>query len=380
MNDLVCQRCRNSYSLDAPVWRCECGGLLDIRLVPRFDRGRIDSRSPTLWRYREALPISDATSVVTLGEGYTPLIPVEVGGRSVLVKQDQLFPTGSYKDRGAAVLISKAAEIGITHVVEDSSGNAGCAIAAYCARAGIACDIYVPEDTSDAKLAQIRYYGAELHRIPGPREATARAALEAAEETYYASHSWNPFFFHGTKTFAFEVCEQLGWQAPDSVVVPVGNGTLLLGCAIGFAELRDAGVIRTVPKLIGVQSSGCAPLAAAYEAGSDQAQPIQTTPTLAEGIAIAEPARGADILAAVRESGGHFICVAEAEIADALRSMGRQGLYIEPTAAAAIAGVKAHCASAPVDETIVTVFTGTGLKSTEKMLKLMTAPQRTVRL
>jgi len=371
LNDLICQQCQNTYPLSAPVWRCECGGLLDIRFKARFDRERISAREPTLWRYREALPISSDACITTFGEGYTPLIPVTVAGRSILVKQDQLFPTGSYKDRGAAMLISKAAEIGITHVVEDSSGNAGCAIAAYCARAGISCDIYVPEDTSDAKLAQIRHYGAELHRIPGPREATARAALEAAETTYYASHSWNPFFFHGTKTFAFEVCEQLGWQAPDSVVVPVGNGTLLLGCAIGFGELRAAGVIEAVPKLIGVQSSGCAPLAAAHSAGSSQAQPIQTTPTLAEGIAIAEPARGADILTAIRDSGGHFVCVEEDEIADALRSMGRQGLYVEPTAAATIAGVQTYCASAPVEEKIVTVCTGTGLKSTEKMLKLL---------
>lgn len=269
------------------------------------------------------------------------------------------------------MLVSKAAEIGVQHVVEDSSGNAGCAIAAYCARAGIACDIYVPEATSEAKLAQIRFYGARLHRIPGPREETARAALAAAEETYYASHSWNPFFFHGTKTFAFETCEQLGWRVPDTVVLPVGNGTLLLGCAIGFSELRVAGVIDALPKLVGVQAAACAPLAAAFDAGSNHPQAISPTTTLAEGIAIAEPVRGPDILAAVRETGGGFVRVEEDEIAEALRTVGRLGLYIEPTAAATVAGVRAYCATAPAGERIVTALTGTGLKSTGKMLKLM---------
>ena len=370
MNDLICQQCQSAFPLNAPVWRCDCGGLLDIRLAPRFDRERISARPPTLWRYREALPIADDGCIASFGEGYTPLVEVEVAGRTVLAKQDHLFPTGSYKDRGAAMLVSKAAEIGVEHVVEDSSGNAGCAIAAYCARAGIACDIYVPEATSEAKLAQIRFYGARLHRIPGPREETARAALAAAETTYYASHSWNPFFFHGTKTFAFETCEQLGWQAPDTVVLPVGNGTLLLGCAIGFRELHEAGLIDTLPKLVGVQTAACAPLAAAFDAGSDQPQPVRPEATLAEGIAIAEPVRGPDILAAVRETAGCFIRVREDEVADAVRAVGRLGFYIEPTAAATVAGVKTYCADAPADERIVTAFTGSGLKSTAKMLKL----------
>lgn len=371
MNGLVCQQCRSAFPLDAPIWRCECGGLLDIRFTARFDRARISGRPPTLWRYRGALPIGSEACTVSFGEGYTPLVEIAIGERTVLAKQDYLFPTGSYKDRGAAILVSKIAEMGIRHVVEDSSGNAGCAIAAYCARAGIACDIYVPEETADAKLAQIRFYGARLHPIPGPREQTARAALAAAAGTYYASHSWNPFFLHGTKTFAFETCEQLGWCAPDSVVLPVGNGTLLLGCAIGFRELREAGIIDTLPKLVGVQAAACAPLAAAFDAGNARPQGVRPKPTLAEGIAIAEPVRGPDILSAVRETGGCFVRVEEDEIADALRTIGQLGLYIEPTAAATVAGVRAYCAIAPTDERVVTTFTGSGLKSTGKLLKLI---------
>jgi threonine synthase len=370
MDGLICQRCDAAYPLKSPRWRCDCGGLLDIRFTPRLEPDVIQSRPPDLWRYRDALPLADHRACVSLGEGYTPLIRVTVSGRAIWIKQDHLFPTGSYKDRGAAVLISKARELGVERVVEDSSGNAGCAIAAYCARAGIACDIYVPAETSSNKLAQIAAYGARLHRVPGDREATARAAWEAAQTIYYASHSWNPFFFQGTKTFAYEVCEQLGWRAPDAVVLPVGNGTLLLGAYLGFDELRSAGIIERVPKLVAVQARACAPLWAMFVQGLAQVPPIQKGHTLAEGIAIAEPVRGMQIVAAVCRSGGHFVAVEEGQIVEALRAMGRQGYYIEPTAAATIAGLELYLQSAPQGELIVSVFTGHGLKATDKLITL----------
>ncbi|HEX9014242.1 MAG TPA: pyridoxal-phosphate dependent enzyme, partial [Anaerolineaceae bacterium] len=195
MDALICRSCQKSYSLDEPRWRCSCGGLLDIRFTPRLDIKALSARKPDLWRYREAIPLPADAPVISLGEGFTPLLPLEVDGRPVWIKQDYLFPTGSYKDRGAAVLISKAAQLGVRTVVEDSSGNAGSAVAAYCARAGIGCTIYVPEHTSAAKLAQILWYGARLVRVPGSREDTAWAVMSAAETTFYASHSWNPFFF-----------------------------------------------------------------------------------------------------------------------------------------------------------------------------------------
>ena len=370
MDQLICRDCKKIYGLDTPIWKCTCGGLLDIEFTAVFDLERIRSRPPTLWRYREALPLARDENQITLGEGFTPLVPVDFGGRKVLVKQDQLFPTGSYKDRGAAVLISKVKELGIRQVVEDSSGNAGCAVAAYCAAGGISCQIYVPESTALGKLAQIQLYGADLRRIPGSREDTAQAVMAAAQNMYYASHSWNPFFFHGTKTWAFEVAEQLGWQAPDTVILPVGNGTLLLGAAIGFNELRQAGLIDSMPKLIGVQAGGCAPLALAVKQGLDYVPEIEKHDTLAEGIAIAAPVRGMQIIQAVQASGGALLTVSEEEIVESLRSVSRQGYYIEPTSAAVTAGVTQYLRQAPRDERIVTVFTGHGLKATEKMMKL----------
>jgi threonine synthase len=360
---LRCRACARRHPLDDIRWRCDCGGLLDIAWEPALDPDAIVTRQPSLWRYRDALPLIEACAPVTLGEGFTPLLPMTFDSQTVWVKQDHLFPTGSYKDRGASVLVSQVRGLGVERVVEDSSGNAGSAIAAYCAHAGIQCTIYVPESTSPAKLEQIQAYGAKLVRVPGSREDTARAVWEAAQTAYYASHSWNPFFFHGTKTFAYEVVEQLNWRAPDSVVLPVGNGTLLLGAAIGFEELRRAGIIRHRPRLVGVQAAACAPLCRAYHAQAYEVPAATRGQTMAEGIAIAEPVRGEQILQAVRQSGGTMIAVEEDAIDAALHDLWRQGFYVEPTAAATIAGLRQYLRDLDRDESIVSVLTGHGLKA-----------------
>ena len=324
-------------------------------------------RRPGLWRYREAIPIQKDGSILSMGEGFTPLEEVEFNGRSALLKIDYLFPTGSYKDRGAAVLISKAKELGIKKVVEDSSGNAGSAIAAYCARAGIECGIYAPRSISSGKLVQIQTYGANLKKIEGSREKTARMTMEAAKKNYYASHCWNPYFLHGTKTFAFEIWEQMGWKSPDTLVLPIGHGTLLLGAYIGFKELKEAKRVKRIPKLVGIQSASCAPLYQAFKKGLREAQSIEKRETLAEGIAIANPVRGRQVLEAIRETGGEILTVTEKEIGIALREMGRRGHFIEPTSAATIAGLKKYLRGTRSKETVVSSLTGTGLKAVEKI-------------
>jgi threonine synthase len=319
-----------------------------------------------LWRYREAIPIARDGSILSMGEGFTPLESMEWNGHRVLVKIDYLFPTGSYKDRGATVLISKVKELGIKKVVEDSSGNAGSAIAAYCARAGIGCDIYVPEATSAGKLVQIQAYGATLKRIEGSREKTAEVTMEAASKIYYASHCWNPFFLHGTKTFAFEIWEQMGWKAPHVIVLPVGHGTLLLGTYIGFKELKEAGMVKRIPRLVAVQSASCAPLDQAFKKGWKETKPIEKRKTMAEGIAIAEPVRGRQILEAIRETDGEVLTVSEKEIGGAMGEMGIKGHFIEPTSAATIAGLKIYLKHIK-KEVIVSTLTGMGLKAAGKM-------------
>lgn len=370
MARLYCSLCNRQYPLDSKQWRCACGGLLDIESETTFQKEDIQRGPNSLWRYREAIPVEQDANIVTQGEGFTPLTEYELGGERVLVKQDHLSPSGSYKDRGAAVLISKAKELGIREVVEDSSGNAGCAIAAWCARAGIRCRIFIPANTSPGKITQIAMYGAEPVLTPGSREETARAVLRAAETAYYASHSYNPFFLQGTKTWAFEVWEQLGWRAPDTVILPAGNGTLLLGAYLGFQELLKDNQIGKMPRIIAVQAEACAPLAKAFFEGLDHVPAIEKRDTFAEGIAIAEPVRGMQIIQAVRSTSGSFITVSDRQIELSLGEAARQGAYIEPTAAAATAAAAIYARQKKASELVVTVFTGHGLKSTEKLQKM----------
>jgi threonine synthase len=370
VNRLICISCRKEYGTKEHRWRCDCGYPLDLDWEPAFPLEKLKQREPTLWRYREAIPLDPEAEIVSFAEGFTPLIEVEIAGKPILVKQEQLFGSGSFKDRGAAVLVSNVKSLGIRGVVADSSGNAGASIAAYCAAAGIACRIFVPARTSPGKVAQIRRYGAQLTEVPGTREDTAAAVLEAAHTAYYASHYWNPFFFHGTKTFAFEVCEQLGWKPPDTLILPVGNGSLILGAYTGFRELHRAGIIAGIPRLIGVQAEQCAPLYHAFKSNPDTAPPGKTQKTAAEGIAVAAPLRGTQIIAAVRQTHGDFITVSEEEIKYSLQEMGRRGHYIEPTSAAATAGIDKYLRGSSGKiarhEVIVSAFTGHGLKAGNK--------------
>ncbi len=364
MKHFVCRSCNTQYPANDLRWKCDCGGLLDLICPTAFSPGTMANRPKTLWRYREALPIDSSDSLVSFDEGYTPLSAIEIDKKPLLVKQEHLFPTGSYKDRGATLLISQARALGVDRVVEDSSGNAGAAIAAYAARAGMACDIYVPESTSPAKLAQIQLYGATLHRIPGSREDTAQAVQQAAQKHFYASHVWNPYFFHGTKTFAYEIWEQLGYRAPDALLIPTGNGTLLIGAYIGFCDLKQHGLIDKLPRLVAVQAQRCCPIAFQW----DSTFHAEQGDTMAEGIAITKPARAEHMLEAIRNSQGSVITVSDEETIVALKQMAKMGFYIEPTSATAIAAHKKYAGQK--GETIVAPLTGHGLKSTEKLFKI----------
>jgi threonine synthase len=363
-----CSTCKRFYPLQPERWRCDCGSFLDLEFESRFPIQKILKRNPTLWRYREAIPIRHDASILSMGEGFTPLEEIEFNGNRIRLKVDYLFPTGSYKDRGATVLISKMKEWKVQKVVEDSSGNAGSAIAAYSAKAGIRCEIYVPQYISPGKLVQILAYGATLKKVEGSRERTAVKAMKAASKIPYASHCWNPFFLHGTKTFAFEVWEQMDWKAPDTLVLPIGHGTLFLGAHLGFKELKKAGMIKTIPKMVGVQSAACPPLYQAFKEDRREPRPIEKKETMAEGIAIAEPVRGRQILEVIGETGGEIVAVTEREIGLALREMGQRGHFIEPTSAATIAGLRKYLGKKRGRETVVSTLTGTGLKSVGKML------------
>jgi len=334
----VTATCTVCSSPAAGGWRCACGGPYDLPDVPAIPLRQLAARSDDragLWRYAATIPVSpQVAAALSIGEGQTPLIDAGDELPGVKIKLEFLFPTLSFKDRGAVVLVASALERRARRLVADSSGNAGSAIAAYATRAGLECRVFVPESTSARKQAQIRAYGAVVETIAGDRTATTEAAIGAARATgaTYASHIYDPMFLQGTKTYAFELWEQLG-GVPDALVLPAGNGTLLLGAARGFRELRAGGLTDRVPAMIAVQSERCAPLAAAWAAGADQPLVVPARETAAEGIAIPRPPRGRQVLAAVRESGGCVVSVAEDAIEPARHHLGRRGLFVEPTAA-----------------------------------------------
>lgn len=372
--EYLCDRCGKTYPIDAILYRCDCGQPLELRNSGvSFPINKISQRDNTLWRYREAIPIDCDTSVVSFGEGMTPLVALNQSPYNHYLKLDFVFPTGSYKDRGASVLLSKIRELGVGKIVEDSSGNAGAAIAAYSARAGIDCTIHCPASTSIGKLSQIALYGAKLKLIEGNRLATTKAALQAARTIFYASHNWNPFFLEGTKTVAFEIVEQLGWKAPNQVICPVGFGSIYLGLYIGFRELYDQKIISRLPSLLGVQSAACHPIYKAYVENKDQIERFpQIQETLAEGITSELPIRIQRILKAISETNGAFTIVDDEEIIDGIKVLAAEGILVEPTSAVVVAAFKKFVESGIISERDLTVsiLTGTGLKAIDKLMYL----------
>ena len=310
-----------------------------------------------------------------MGEGMTPLIEHAWRGGRAHFKLEWFAPTGSFKDRGASVMISTLRQQGIDKVLEDSSGNGGAAIAAYAAAGAMRSKILVPAYTQPGKIVQMRAYGAEVELIPGKRQDTADAAERQAESIFYASHNWQAFFLQGTKTLAYELWEDLGFRAPDNVIIPTGAGSNVLGCDIGFGELLRRGEIERLPRLFAVQPTNCAPIHASFMAGADDFMPVETRPTIAEGTSIAKPVRTREVLAAIRRSGGATVAVTEDEIIAAMTDLARVGAYAEPTSASAAAALSnlLRDGAISVEGTTVVVLTGSGLKATERIGELLDA-------
>lgn len=353
-----CTNCGRPQPLTFTGWKCPvCGGLLGLGPPAPFDPAQVDAGAPGIWRYRHTFPLPAEIAPVSLGEGNTPLVPVTLDGRTVFFKHEGQNPTGSFKDRGMAVMFAGLRAAGVTAAIEDSSGNAGAAFAGYAARAGIAARVFVPAAAAGPKRRQIEAYGAELTAVAGARAAAAEAARAEAERgAVYASHVYNPLGLAGNATCAYEIVAQLG-HAPAQVLLPVGHGTLLLGLHRGFQALRAAGVIAALPRLIGVQAMPCAPLWAFARYGREGLGWVTEGDTVAEGIRVLQPMRGDFVLNAVRESNGAILAVEEAHILPGRAALARLGLYVEPTC-----GVVWE-ALAQVPGEVVVVVTGHGLKS-----------------
>jgi len=365
MIDYLCTSCSARHPLTLERFRCDCGAPLDLDFESSpLDREALGRRPATLWRYREAIPLVDRLAPSTLGEGVTPVIDDVLGSTPVHLSLEYVSPTGSYKDRGASVLVAVATALGARDLVDDSSGNAGIALAAHAARAGLRVRVLIPADAPPAKPRLAAELGAEVIRVSGGRSGAASAALrEAASGAFYASHAWNPFFLHGAKTLAYSLAESLGWAAPGAVIVPVGNGGLILGLDLGFRELRRQGLIERRPALVGAQAASCAPLALAFEANAASPAPVAEGLTEADGVRVGAPARGEGILAAVRQSGGFIAAFSEDEIAAARRDLWRRGYVVESTAALGAAVVlRDGEALRRRYGDVVVVLTGSGLK------------------
>lgn len=362
-----CPICRTP--VDDSAYRCPvCKGPVEYTPphAPAFPHDHIAARPADMWRYAEALP--DFAHRVSLGEPMTPLVPFEQDGFQALGKCEYLMPTGSYKDRGAALLASYLRATDVSEAVEDSSGNAGAALAAYAARADIELKVFCPASASPGKLAQIRLYGAELVPVEGPRPRATKALLAYVEEHQvpYASHLWHPLFIEGIKTLAYELAEQGGWQAPDAVLCPVGAGSILLGLYRGFLDLVAAGAVDSMPRLIAVQAAHVSPLHQAFHAGATAVSPAQDPqPTLAEGIALPKPVRDGEILVALRETGGTVLAVTEAKIEAGVAELGRRGFCVEPTSAVIWEGLRQYREQSDLapEARLVAVLSGHGLKA-----------------
>lgn len=372
---VLVERSGHTHPLHDRRWRGDDGAPLSLSPITGLTPGAIATTERSLWRYSDALPV-DSAFRVSLGEGWTPLVPVPWRGSDVLFKLEWFNPTSSFKDRGVSVMMSHLRSQGVTHVLEDSSGNGGSAVACYAAAAGIHAKIIVPAGTSPAKILQARAFGAEIELVTGTRDDVADEAIRQSTTIPYASHNWHPFFLQGTKTIAYEMWEQLDFTAPDNVVMVAGAGSNILGCDIAFRELLDAGQIDRLPRLLIGQPEHWATIADGVndiEPGSRGPR----VPTIAEGASIARPVRLPETVAAVHRSGGAAVAVSDDEIRAASTALSARGLYAEPTSAVAAAALDRFLADGSIGshEKTLVILTGTGLKSADAMADIFGATE-----
>lgn len=368
----ICMNCEKEYAPTPLLIRCDCGSALWVKPEKSFSKSDLITNDFTMWRYANAYALDKESIEITFNETITPLASAKIGHVNILAKMDSLMPTGSFKDRGAAMVVNYLNSQGIRSISEDSSGNGGSAYAGYAAKGNFDCNIFVPAGTSLGKTVQTRIYGARCFEIEGSREDVANAAMNSKEthDSYYVGHNWHPLFIEGVKSIAYEIWEQCGYKAPDNFIAPAGNGSLLAGAYLGFMELLRGGAIDKMPRLFGIQTEGIQPFVQQF---NNEEINIGSTDTLAEGIKIQRSSHIKEIIEFVRQSNGSFISVNESEIKEALHMMGKQGFFIEPTSAAAFAGIKKLIDTDQIMEGQITVgvITGNGLKSTNKLQDLL---------
>ena len=388
---LVCIGCRAHYSSTETLYVCKsCGDLLEVRYDYASLRESVDTslwkaRPISVWRYEELLPLGRASVKVSLGEGGTSLhrsirLAERLGLKRLRVKDEGQNPTGSFKDRGMTVGVSKAVEIGAGRVACASTGNTSASLAAYAARAGLRSIVVIPSGkVALGKLAQSLAYGARVVQLEGSFDDALRVVMELARSDtgLYLLNSVNPYRLEGQKTLAYEVWDQLGGTVPDTIIVPVGNAGNISAIWKGFRDLNQLGLISDLPRMVGVQAEGASPIARAFKRGLNKIEPVPNPETVATAIRIGSPVSWKKALMAVRSSRGIIETVTDQEILDAQKLLASlEGIFVEPASASSIAGLKKLVESGAVnrEEEIVCITTGHGLKDPEAVVHLCEKP------
>jgi threonine synthase len=361
MMEIRCGNCKAIYPPSGFHFKCSrCGGLFEIVQFPACNLDEINPYRPGIWKFEQCLGIPAGYEHLSLGEGETPLIWSDFHGRQVGFKCEFVNPSGSFKDRGSAVMMAWLKTRGITEAVEDSSGNAGASLAAYAARGGINVRIVIPKASSGPKRKQMEYYGAEVIPVAGDRDQAAEVTIQMAESgTPYASHAFLPFNLPGYATIAYEIYLQLRREVPGSIILPVGQGGLLQGILQGFEALRIAGYSTRSPHIVAVQSSLCAPIYYLLNPNRMMNQNLKRS-TLAEGIGIPKPVRGLAIAEKLQQIKAQVSTVDELEISQGMKELAWRGFHVEPTSAVIWPVIEQQIDTLP--EPIIGILTGSGLK------------------
>jgi len=384
MYHLECIKCHRKFSASDVIYTCGCGGLLDVVYdYSKLHFTKKDLKGPlSVWRYRALLPVS--MKPVSLQEGGTKLYRVDriaknVGVRASYVKHEGMNPTGSFKDRGMTVGVTKALELGMKTVACASTGNTSASLAVYAARAGIPSVVLLPAGkVALGKLAQALMHGAKVLSVRGNFDVALKLVCDLCnKEGFYLLNSVNPYRLEGQKTIAFEIADQLDWQVPDRIVLPVGNAGNISAIYKGFRELKHLGVTDRVPKMTGIQAEGAAPVVTAVRNNAPVITPECRPETVATAIRIGNPVNAAKALNAIRESGGTAETVSDDEIIAAQQELAsREGIGVEPASASSIAGLKKLVETGVIDrdECVVCVTTGHLLKDSQHVLEVCPKP------
>ena len=386
-----CINCHAIYGVDEIVYFCKnCGDILEIKIdlekaAKVVKTGSYKNAALSVWRYRGFMPIHESTDVVTLSEGGTGLhrskrLGEVLGLTDLWIKNEGENPTGSFKDRGMTVGVTKAVELGAKHVICASTGNTSASLAAYAARAGIRCTVLIPSGKiAYGKLSQAMIHGAKVLQVRGNFDEALEFVLKLAEKhkSIYLLNSINPFRIEGQKSLGYEICEQIDGDVPDRLIVPVGNAGNISAIWKGFSEFYKLGVIDKLPKMTGIQAVGSAPIVKAIKSHNSKIVPVAEPETVATAIRIGAPVSWKKAINAINESHGTAETVTDEEILDAQRILAQvEGIFVEPASAASIAGLKKLVRNGVInkDERIVCVTTGHGLKDPDTAIKMCEPP------